>query len=75
MQSKIINILSIEMNISISEIEPTSTFEDLDMDSLDMVELVMELEHEFDCDIEDDEVDSVQTVQDLITIVENKVKN
>ena len=46
--------------------------EDLLADSLDYVELRMELEDEFDIDIGIDEIDSVETVQDLVDFVNKK---
>ena len=44
-------------------------FEDLGGDSLDAIEIVMELENEFDIDISDASVEGVKTVQQLIDLV------
>lgn len=45
--------------------------EDLEADSLDVVELVMELEDEFDIEIADEETEKIQTVGDAVTFIEN----
>ena len=45
--------------------------DDLGADSLDQVELVMAFEEEFGCEIPDDLVDKIQTVQDAITYIES----
>lgn len=48
--------------------------EDLDIDSLAAVELSLELETEFDVQIEDEELEKLATVQDIIDIIEEKQK-
>ena len=44
--------------------------EDLDADSLDMVDLVMSVEEEFDLKIEDEEVEKIKTVGDIVSFIE-----
>lgn len=56
-----------------AELNDTDTIEKLGGDSLDMVELVMNLEEEFDIDISDSEYEPIQTVGELVTLVEGKV--
>ena len=46
--------------------------EDLDIDSLAAVELSLELETEFDVQIEDEELEKIVTVQDIIDIIKEK---
>lgn len=46
--------------------------DDLGLDSLDAVELVLELETQFDVKIEDDEMQKLETVKDIIELVESK---
>jgi acyl carrier protein len=50
--------------------ENTSFITDLGADSLDTVELVMELEDEFDLNIPDDEAEKIKTVGDAIKFIE-----
>lgn len=45
--------------------------EDLEADSLDVVELVMELEDEFDIEIADEEAENINTVGDAVNYIEN----
>lgn len=47
--------------------------DDLDADSLDLVELVMALEEEFDIEVPEDDLEGVETVQNAYDIVANKV--
>lgn len=48
--------------------------EDLNVDSLDAVELIMELEDTFKVKISDDEAQKLKTIGDIVTFIEPKVK-
>lgn len=54
--------------------ENTRFIEDLNLDSLDMVEIVMEVEEEFDIDVYDGEVDNLKTVGEAIAFIEKKLQ-
>ena len=62
-ETKVIEIVSEQMGVDKSEISrETSFINDLNADSLDTVELVMEFEDEFDMSIPDEEAEKIQTV-------------
>lgn len=62
-EEKVINIISEQMGVDKGEIaSETSFINDLNADSLDTVELVMEFEDEFDINIPDEEAEKIQTV-------------
>ncbi len=48
--------------------------EDLNLDSLDLVELVIEFEEEFNIEIENEDVESIKSINDIIVFIENKEK-
>ena len=50
----------------------TSFTEDIGADSLDLVELVMALEQEFDIEIDDEEVENIKTVGDAVRYIKDK---
>jgi len=55
--------------------EETSFMEDLNADSLDLVELMMSIEEEFDLgEIEDDSLDKIKTVGDAVKFVKDRVE-
>lgn len=57
-----------------SEITPQASFiNDLGADSLDLIEVIMAVEEEFDICIDDQDAEKIQTVQDLINQVQAKV--
>lgn len=62
-------IIADKMDIDASIVTPESTFADLKIDSLDMVEIVMDLEAEFDVTIEKSE--GLSTVGDLMSYIES----
>ncbi len=47
--------------------------DDLDADSLDLVELVMALEEEFDIEVAEEELEGVAAVKDAVSLVESKL--
>ena len=64
---KIKNIISEQLGIDVEEINMESSFvDDLGADSLDIVELIMALETEFDLEIPDEEAEKIATVSDVV---------
>lgn len=55
-----------KLSVDSEEVSMDSTFEDLGADSLDIVEIVMALEEEFDIEISDDEAEQAKSVGDVV---------
>lgn len=71
MFEKIQEIMVESLSLEKDDIKLESTFESLEIDSLDVFELVTEIEEEFDIEIED--VENLKSVQDLVAYIEGKV--
>ena len=70
MIDKIIQILADAVSLDESEITPDmSISEDLGIDSLDLVDIAMALEDEFDIMVSDDELASLKTVRDIVSYI------
>ena len=70
---KIREIVSEQLDVSQEEITPEASFvDDLGADSLDLTELIMAMEDEFDLEIDDEEAQKLRTVQDAIRYIESK---
>ena len=70
--TKVIEIVSEQMGVDKSEITRETHFiNDLNADSLDTVELVMEFEDEFELSIPDEEAEKIQTVGQAIDYIKN----
>ncbi len=71
-EDKVIEIISEQMGADKAEItRETSFINDLNADSLDTVELVMEFEDEFDMSIPDEEAEKIQTVGAAVDYIVN----
>ncbi|MEG0229581.1 MAG: acyl carrier protein [Oscillospiraceae bacterium] len=69
---KIKALLADQLDIEEDKIAMDSSItEDLGADSLDVVDLVMSLEDEFDLEIPDDQVENIKTVGDIVKFIED----
>lgn len=60
-----------QLSVDASEVKPESRFiEDLNADSLDVVEFVMALEEKFSIEIPDEEAEKIKTVNDVVAYIE-----
>lgn len=72
MFDQIKDIIADKLSVSVDEITLESSFiEDLNADSLDIVELVMALEDELEMEIPDEDVEGFKTVGDVVKYVQN----
>ena len=70
---KLQNFIAERNDILPSSVQPESRLKrDLSMDSLDIVEAVLEVEKEFKCSIPDEELEKIKTVSDLVDAVYNQ---
>ena len=69
---KVKDVVAEQLNVEVADVNEDSSFvDDLGADSLDLVELVMALEDNFDMKIPDEDVESIKTVGDAITYIES----
>jgi acyl carrier protein len=69
-EDKIVKVISEKLSVEIDEVVPKAALiDDLGADSLDLVELVMSMEEEFDIEIPDEEAEKIITVKDAIDYV------
>lgn len=74
-EQKVKSIIADQLGVGEDEIKPESSFiEDLGADSLDIVELVMAMEEEFEVEIPDEEAENIKTVADAINYINNHKK-
>ena len=69
-------IIGEQLGIEPSKVKPTANFtKELGADSLDVVELVIKIEYDFDIDIEDQYASKIETLQDALDYIQNLEKN
>ncbi len=72
--NKVKAIITDKLGVDEKEVVPAANFtNDLGADSLDTVELIMELEKEFNISIPDEEAEKITTVGDAVSYIENNV--
>ncbi|MDD6214572.1 MAG: acyl carrier protein [Firmicutes bacterium] len=73
---KIKKVIMEQLGVNEKDITPDASFvEDLGADSLDVVELIMAFENEFDIEIPDEDVESIATVGDAVNYVKEHYDN
>jgi acyl carrier protein len=75
MKKRIVEIIATQLGIDQTDVTPeASVVDDLGADSLDVVELIMALEEEFNVEIPDEEAEKIKNVQDIFTYLESALK-
>ncbi|MCA9508286.1 MAG: acyl carrier protein [Myxococcales bacterium] len=73
-EERVCSIISDQLGVSEEQIKPDAKFiEDLGADSLDIVELIMAMEEEFETEIPDEEAEKIRTVNDVIAYLKNNL--
>ena len=73
-EEKVISIVAEQMGVDKGEISRSTNFvNDLNADSLDTVELVMEFEDEFETSIPDDQAEKIQTIGQAIDYIKQSI--
>lgn len=71
-ETRVKEIVCEQLGVSDEEVNPEASFiEDLGADSLDIVELVMALEEEYEMEISDEDAEKIKTVNDVIQYIES----
>ncbi len=71
MEARLKKIVAEQLGVDESKIVPSARFtEDLNADSLDLVEMIMSLEEEFGVEIPDEDAEKIVTVQDAINYID-----
>ena len=73
--SKLQNIISQQLGVKLEDVQLSSSLvDDLNADSLDVIELFMSVEEDFEVEIPDAEAERATTVQDVLNLVDKYVK-
>ena len=73
LEEKVKKIIANQLGVSADDVRPEASFvEDLGADSLDLTELIMAMEEEFDIEIADEDAQKLLKVKDALTYIENK---
>jgi acyl carrier protein len=74
-EERVREIISEQLNVSKDEVVPDASFtDDLGADSLDLVELVMALEEEFEIEVSDEDAEKIRKVKDVFDYIDKHKK-
>ena len=72
---RLIHIIAEQLGVDETEVVPSASFvEDLNADSLDLVELIMSLEEEFKLQISDEDAEKITTVQEAEDYIDERLR-
>ncbi len=72
MKERILEIIAGQFNLDVDELDENMNFQDdLNADSIELVELVMTIEEEFDTEVSEEDLDKLKTIGDVIDYVED----
>ncbi|MPZ71880.1 MAG: acyl carrier protein [Nitriliruptorales bacterium] len=69
---RVVTILNDRLGVPAEDVSPETTFEQLDLDSLDLVEFALGAEESFGVRISDDEAEGLRSVGDAVALLESK---
>jgi acyl carrier protein len=73
LEEKVVKLVMEQLDVTREECVPEASFiDDLGADSLDLVELIMEMEEVFGIEIADEELEKIRTVKDVIEFLKSK---
>ena len=76
LEERVAEIIVEQLGVTKGEIVPEASFiDDLGADSLDIVELVMAMEEEFDVEIPDEDAEKIQTIGSAISYLKGKLES
>ena len=70
---KVREIICNQLDVAEDDVTMESNIDDLGADSLDVVDLVMSLEEEFDAEFPDEDIESIKTVGDVVKFIEDRI--
>ena len=75
MTEKIKEIVAGYMGMSISEIKDDKNFLEIDMDSLTLLKIILDVEKTFNVRIDNDEIVEIRTISDIVNLLEKKISD
>lgn len=75
-KDRVIKILADKLELPVEDISLESDiYDDLDADSIDLLEVILEVENEFNCEIDDQEIADIRLVGDAVRLLKERIED
>lgn len=71
-REQLVKLAEENLDINTSNLDFESKISDMDIDSIDLVDFIMVIEEEFDIEFTDEELDEIETLSDIVSLIESK---
>ncbi|MBP2015876.1 acyl carrier protein [Anaerococcus degeneri] len=71
-REQLVKLAEENLDIDTSNLDFESKISDMDIDSIDLVDFIMVIEEEFDIEFTDEELDEIETLSDIVSLIESK---
>ena len=71
-REQLVKLAEENLDIDTSNLDFESKISDMDIDSIDLVDFIMVIEEEFEIEFADEELDEIETLSDIVSLIESK---
>lgn len=71
-RDELIELVKENLDINVDEIDFEKEISEYDIDSIDMLDFIMEIEDKYDIEFSDDELDEIEKFSDVVSLIESK---
>lgn len=71
-REQLLKLAEENLDIETTDLDFESKISDMDIDSIDLVDFIMIIEEEFDIEFTDEELDEIETLSDIVSLIESK---
>ena len=71
-REQLLKLAEENLDIETTDLDFESKISDMDIDSIDLVDFIMIIEEEFEIEFTDEELDEIETLSDIVSLIESK---
>lgn len=71
-REQLLKLAEENLDVDTSNLDFESKISDMDIDSIDLVDFIMVIEEEFEIEFTDEELDEIETLSDIVSLIESK---
>ena len=71
-REQLVKLAEENLDVDTANLDFESKISDMDIDSIDLVDFIMVIEEEFEIEFTDEELDEIETLSDIVSLIESK---